>query len=108
MLPRLYRLKLRTKESFFKNSSRVQTPNVRWFVHKTDSQSATAAVVVPKSVEPLATRRNRIKRVLKAALLPLLQDKSGISLVGIVKKNSTQRQINHYEDVRQLHDLLYS
>jgi ribonuclease P protein component len=108
MLPRTHRLRLRTQKDFFGQAARVQTPSVRWFINTTDSKYATAAIVVPKTVERLATRRNQLKRKFTAALLPLLQNAQGIMVVGIIKKTNSRASIDPYEDIRQLDHRLHS
>lgn len=73
MLPKKHRLQLRSEAPFFTFPYRSQSSHVRihWRFDQHQS-SAQAAVVVSKKVAPTAVERNRLKRVVRATLLPLL------------------------------------
>ena len=108
MLPRPYRFDLRNTTGFFEESFRIQTQSARWFVEKTDEKESKAAIVIPKTVLALATKRNTLKRRYQEALLPFLLSQRGIHIVGIVKKNGGNLPVDPYEDIRQLDHHLHS
>lgn len=73
MLPKKHRLQLRQEAPFFTFPYRAQSPSVRihWRFDK-EQTTAQAAVVVSKKNTPTAVQRNRLKRILRATLTPLL------------------------------------
>lgn len=89
MLPKKHRLNLR-KESFFKKRKGLffSTPLFGVsFIKEEKSQPARFAFLVSKKIDKRATRRNRVKRLLAAAIREFLpQIKGGIKMVFIAKE----------------------
>lgn len=91
MLPKQYRLPLRHQSTFFTQARKSHTKHLvvyslpcghddqAFVTQKQDARSlsectnARAAVIVPAKKNALAVDRNRIKRQVRAVLLPLLQ-----------------------------------
>lgn len=73
MLPKKHRLQLRHKAPFFTFPYCAQSPSVRihWRFDK-EQTTIQAAVVVSKKNTPTAVQRNRLKRIVRATLTPLL------------------------------------
>jgi ribonuclease P protein component len=91
MLPKKHRLQLRQEAPFFTFPYRAQSPNVRmhWRFDK-EQTAAQAAVVVSKKNTPTAVQRNRLKRIVRATLTPLLPLlPSDLQLVVFPKSSNT-------------------
>lgn len=88
MLPRKNRLNLRQHPDFFNQASRYYAHLFTVFYRFSDQlneaeqvkenldKNLVAAVVVPKKAVKLATKRNRLRRVLAGALLELINSDS--------------------------------
>lgn len=90
MLPAKYRLQLRRTLPFylFPHKAHSADVSVYWQVAEA-SNPAQAAIVVPKKVARTAVLRNRTKRVLSAALVPLFPAlPPGLQCVVIVRQAS--------------------
>jgi ribonuclease P protein component len=88
MLPAKYRLQLRRTLPFYLFPHKAHNADVSVYWHiSEDGHSAQAAIVVPKKVARTAVLRNRTKRVLSAALVPLFPTlPPGLQCVVIVRK----------------------
>lgn len=71
MLPQNQRLNLRNEMDFFKSAYHIQTPYFRIFWKKSNF-NATASVIVPKTNQLNAVKRNKIKRKIRSVLVELL------------------------------------
>ncbi len=102
MLSRSHRLPLRSIPDAFRHFHRrsSQTMNFLWFPN--DVFLSRGAVVVPASVVPLATDRNRIKRVVRSTLyewfLARLIEKQPVDLVIYIRSRNEE---NILEDLHQ-------
>lgn len=105
MLSRSHRLPLRSIPDAFRRFHRrsSQTMNFLWFPN--DVFLSRGAVVVPASVIPLATDRNRIKRVVRSTLYEwfLAQpiEKQPVDLVIYVRSRNEEKIL---EDLQQFLD----
>lgn len=96
MFVKQYKLLLRKQHAFFNTAKRSYTPFFTCFIQPADSFKI--AVIVPKKVAKLASRRNTIKRAYYAALaqeLPKLAQQSTYVALHVSHKGSqaTQDQI---------------
>lgn len=107
MLSRSHRLPLRSIPDAFRRFHRrsSQTMNFLWFPN--EIFLSRGAVVVPASVVPLATDRNRIKRVVRSALyewfLARPIEKQPVDLVIYIR---SRNEAVILEDLRQFLDEL--
>ena len=83
MFAKTLRLSLRHSPNFFRNArrSRGNGWQIYSLPHPIGETPSQAAVIVSKSTEPLATKRNTAKRQLRALLTPLLAGSQGQQIV---------------------------
>lgn len=107
MLSRSHRLPLRSIPDAFRRFHRrsSQTMNFLWYPNEVFI--SRGAVVIPASVVPLATDRNRIKRVVRSTLyewfLARPIEKQPVDLVIYVRSRKEEKIL---EDLRQFLDEL--
>lgn len=82
---------LRHERAFFQTAKRIETDGVRWFV-KPDENSRHFVVVVPKTVDARATRRNTLKRQLKHLFWEAEHTYPPARIVGVLKKHGHTSQ----------------
>lgn len=93
MLPKKHRLMLRHTPDFFVKSKKVHSPLFTIFYLSTEHAISQGAVVVPKKQIPLATGRNKMKRVVSELLSPLLKEKQHLAVTVLVKKPLTREDL---------------
>ena len=88
MIPVRYRLNLRQQPNFFIHAKRYYADFFTMFYKQTTNDCLSQlAVVVPKKIIKKRVVRSKIKRRIYHAALPSLENKLGLSLVFVVKKN---------------------
>lgn len=102
MLPKKHRLQLRSEAPFFTFPYRAQSTHVRLhWRFESFQEFSQAAVVVSKKVAPTAVERNRLKRVVRATLFPLLSSLPSELRIVVFPKSADTSEVT-----RQLQDLL--
>jgi len=79
MLPTSVRLPLREEQDIFKNASRKKTKYVVVYYRENNKTSTRFAVVVPKKVATLATKRNYIKRFVEGVIVDWYRESSAFA-----------------------------
>lgn len=101
MLSSSHRLQLRRTLPFYTYPYKAHTACFSVYWNRVETQKgAQLAVVVPKKVAKLATKRNRIKRVVRAlfsTLLPSLPE--NVQLVVVVRRPELESQLDYLKQV---------
>ena len=100
MLPKIYRLPLRAESDFFQEAEKLYNKFFIIYFKKTVLKQTRAAVVVTKKTEPKAVDRNKIKRKLRAALLPTIKQTKGLDLM--VLANKATKSAQHQQLIQEL------
>ncbi|MFN3926521.1 MAG: ribonuclease P protein component [Pseudanabaenaceae cyanobacterium] len=108
MLPLAHRLHRRDFELIYERGDRFHSQYFklrRWLDPTTTGQPARIGIVVSKKIAKLATQRNRLKRQIRAMLLPYLpQLKPDLQI--IVTITSVTDPVSFHELAGDLHKLL--
>lgn len=104
MLPKKLKLKLRAEPDFFQNAERYFAKSFTVFYKKNPEGKLRLAVVVPKKVSLKAVERNRMKRLVSAAVAGAAQPhlSAPYSLVFVAKaaaKKTEARRLS--EEINQ-------
>ncbi len=101
MLSKIFRLNLREQKEFFSKCSKLHTPYFSFFYLKSEEFQTT--VIVPKKVCNLATERNAVKRIYRAALqliLPKIKNRK-LQLVIVVHNSGTKTSVSELSEQLQ-------
>jgi len=93
MLPKENRFSARVKGDFFANAKKKYSPLLVLYHQKNNLDVCRATVIVPKKVIAKSTKRSEIKRQLRNALIPHLNEMKGYDLVLYLK--SWKSSANH-------------
>lgn len=86
MLPKKHRFLLRKNSHFFSQADRKHFSAFSLFFTTTPSLVFSASVIVPKKGSPLATQRNKTKRIISELLYSTFVNKKDLQLVVLVRK----------------------
>jgi ribonuclease P protein component len=95
MFPKHHRLQLRQTLPYFSFDHKLHQSSfsIYWRLQN-DTKLAQAAVVVSKKVSPKAVERNRLKRVIRATVSPLLSNlKKGTQVVVVVRRKNVEQDL---------------
>ncbi|MCB9813478.1 MAG: ribonuclease P protein component [Pseudomonadales bacterium] len=76
MLPKSLKLDLRSDKSFFFNCKKKHSRYFSLFYKKNNELGLKIAIIVPKKLVNLATKRNKIKRIFSSSINLILEDKN--------------------------------
>ncbi len=95
MLPKTHRLQLRQNSPYFVFDHKLHQHSFSlYWRFQTTIPSPQAAVVVSKKTAPTAVERNRLKRVVRATLSPLLPTlTSGTQLVVVIRRRELEKNL---------------
>lgn len=99
MIPKIFRLNLRTNKDFFINSKRYYADNFIVFYCPTSlEKQSQLTVVVPKKQVKKRVNRSKVKRQVYAAALPLLVKSKGLEVVLVAKRNISRVSFSEIAD----------
>ncbi len=104
MIPLKNRLQLRKIKDFFSKSQKVRGRFFTFFYQVQKEQLSQVAVIAPKKQLPTAVSRNRIKRRVKAVVLPMIKEKPGLKMAIVVY--SGINELSHAELKKEINKMI--
>ncbi len=97
MLPKQFRLQLRSKPDFFKQAEILRYPLFNLFIVKRDDGSPAFSVVVSKKIAAKAAERIRIKRLISRSISDSIQSVAGVPADIVVVAKHPVSSSSHQE-----------